>query len=204
MVSMNQNQYREIDRLVIYLLCSYIHLSYHVTTSVRGDVKIFDFGLARFLPEGGDPYNDTFEKSGAGSPRYMAPECLDEDKYNMKADVYTFALVFWEMLTGQAPYSFLHTWENLYYYVVEKGHRPEIKDEWPVHIQGMLESSFDADQARRPKMLLFYKVIRNALLSLRGGDIAELSHSHIHRRRSDASFNASCERLGALSRLGSP
>ena len=69
-------------------------------------MKIFDFGMARVIPGGGDPYNDTFDMSGAGSPRYMAPECLRDEAYNMKADVYTFALVFWEMLTGQMPYSF--------------------------------------------------------------------------------------------------
>ena len=106
--------------------------------------------MARVIPEGGDPYYDTFDMSGAGSPRYMAPECLDEDEYNMKADVYTFALVFWEMLTGQMPYSFLHTWDHLFYYVVEGSGRPEINEEWPARIQGMLASSFDADVAKRP------------------------------------------------------
>eukprot|EP00985_Skeletonema_marinoi_P018295 scaffold10203_cov154-Skeletonema_marinoi.AAC.3 len=43
---------------------------------VRGDVKIFDFGLARVMPDDGCPYTDTFVMSGAGSPRYMSPECL--------------------------------------------------------------------------------------------------------------------------------
>lgn len=32
-------------------------------------VKIFDFGLARIMPEEGDGYTETFEMSGAGSPR---------------------------------------------------------------------------------------------------------------------------------------
>ena len=37
---------------------------------VRGDAKLFDFGLARFCPEGdGSPSTDTFEMSNAGSPR---------------------------------------------------------------------------------------------------------------------------------------
>ena len=40
---------------------------------VRGDVKIFDFGLARIMPEDGNPYTDTFEMSGAGSPRWAFP-----------------------------------------------------------------------------------------------------------------------------------
>ena len=32
-------------------------------------VKIFDFGLARIMPEDGCAHNDTFDMSGAGSPR---------------------------------------------------------------------------------------------------------------------------------------
>lgn len=37
----------------------------------RGDVKIFDFGLARVLPQSQDQdaNMDTFKMSGAGTPR---------------------------------------------------------------------------------------------------------------------------------------
>ncbi len=34
--------------------------------SVRGDVKLFDFGLATLMPQNGDPYEDGFVMSGAG------------------------------------------------------------------------------------------------------------------------------------------
>lgn len=44
----------------------------NVGFDVRGDVKLFDFGLAKMMPADGDCYNDPFEMSGAGSPRYMA------------------------------------------------------------------------------------------------------------------------------------
>jgi hypothetical protein len=33
---------------------------------VRGDVKLFDFGLAAVMPPNGDPYEDHFVMSGAG------------------------------------------------------------------------------------------------------------------------------------------
>jgi hypothetical protein len=33
---------------------------------VRGDVKLFDFGLAAIMPPNGDPYEDHFVMSGAG------------------------------------------------------------------------------------------------------------------------------------------
>lgn len=42
-----------------------------ITIKVRGDIKLFDFGLSQFCPEGeGDPNLDVFEMSGAGTPRY--------------------------------------------------------------------------------------------------------------------------------------
>jgi len=65
----------------------------NVGFDVRGDVRIFDFGLARIMPANGDPYTDTFDMSGAGSPRYMAPECLIGQPYNLKVDVYSFRKV---------------------------------------------------------------------------------------------------------------
>jgi hypothetical protein len=33
-------------------------------------------------------------------PRYMVPEFLSGEEYNLKADVYTFAIVVWQMFLG--------------------------------------------------------------------------------------------------------
>ncbi|KAL7530703.1 hypothetical protein ACHAWF_003481 [Thalassiosira exigua] len=163
----------------------------NVGFDVRGDVKIFDFGLARTVPDGGDPYNDRFDMSGAGSPRYMAPECLvDKGGYNLRADLYTFALVLWQMLTGKVPYSSLKNMEELISRVVLEGRRPAIDPSWPSHVQGMMESSFDVDASRRPKMSLFFDIIRRVLAALRGS-AKNLTDSHINRRRSDASMSGS-------------
>ena len=79
----------------------------NVGFDVRGDVKLFDFGLAKIMPPNGDSYEDSFEMSGAGSPRYMAPEVLESKPvYNLKADVYTFSIVMWEVLALKKPYAF--------------------------------------------------------------------------------------------------
>ena len=42
-----------------------LSLIYHLCL-VRGDVKIFDFGLATVMPPNGDPYEEKFVMSGAG------------------------------------------------------------------------------------------------------------------------------------------
>lgn len=80
----------------------------------------------------------------------MAPECLIGEDYNLKADVYTFALVVWEMLSCETPYPVVKTRQHLIDYVVDKHGRPDIDESWPSDIQGMLETSFDADTGKRP------------------------------------------------------
>ncbi|KAL7492312.1 hypothetical protein ACHAWT_004944 [Skeletonema menzelii] len=155
---------------------------------VRGDVKIFDFGLARVMPDDGCPYTDTFIMSGAGSPRYMAPECLALESYNLKADIYSFAIIFWEMLSASQPYSFVKSREQLIRHVVQKDGRPQIDEKWPEKIKGMLESSFDKDIILRPKASLFYDIIRDEIKKIRNGNARGLNDTWLQRRRSEMSL----------------
>ena len=117
---------------------------------VRGDVKIFDFGLARIMPEEGDPNLDLFEMSGAGSPRYMAPELLRFDEYNLKADVYSLTIILWEMLAGERAFEFVRSRDQLIRYITEDNGRPIIDNKWPAKVQGLLEHGFDVDVGVRP------------------------------------------------------
>ncbi len=39
-----------------------------------------------------------------GSYRYMAPEVVRHEPYNTKADVYSWAVLSWEMLAVEKPY----------------------------------------------------------------------------------------------------
>lgn len=45
--------------------------------------------------------------TGGGSPHWMAPEILRGDSFDESADVYSYGVVLWELLTGRLP------WENL-------------------------------------------------------------------------------------------
>ncbi|KAL7533608.1 hypothetical protein ACHAXR_009364, partial [Thalassiosira sp. AJA248-18] len=160
------------------------------STSVRGDVKLFDFGLATIMPSNGDPYEDKFEMSGAGSPRYMAPEVLvnPPDKYNLKADVYTFGIVLWEIFSLEVPYSHVKGKDELVEFVAEQDGRPTINENWPEPIKEVLHQSFDPDIAQRPSIELFYNMLRFHLLNLRDGDDTKLDNAFINRRRSHGSM----------------
>jgi serine/threonine protein kinase len=48
-----------------------------------------------------------------GTPMWMAPEVLDNKPYNETADVYSYAIVLWELLTGESPFSDIDSFDEL-------------------------------------------------------------------------------------------
>ena len=70
---------------------------------MRGDIKLFDFGLCKELPESKD--RDAVFKLTArtGSIPYMAPEIMMGQKYNHKADVFSFGFLLWEIFALKIP-----------------------------------------------------------------------------------------------------
>ena len=65
---------------------------------------VADFGESRFLA---NLWEENMTKQ-PGNLRWMAPEVFTQcTKYSIKADVFSFALCFWEMLAGELPFSHL-------------------------------------------------------------------------------------------------
>ena len=62
-------------------------------------VKICDFGLARYKER---YVRDNYGK--VGTPHWMAPEILRGEPYQEPADVFSFGVILWEMLTGNIPF----------------------------------------------------------------------------------------------------
>lgn len=68
--------------------------------TTRGQVKILDFGLARFE----DSSALTRTGTALGTPAYMAPEQITCSEVDERADQYALGVIAYELLTGRKPY----------------------------------------------------------------------------------------------------
>jgi tetratricopeptide (TPR) repeat protein/TolB-like protein len=66
-------------------------------------VKVCDFGVAHQLPAAGE-IAPTPRWTFAGTPPYMAPEVLESNQFDERADIFSLGLVFYEMLAGVHPF----------------------------------------------------------------------------------------------------
>ena len=71
---------------------------------VVGDdhVKVTDFGIARILRTGATL--NTATGMSIGTPLYMAPEQIEGQKVDGRADLYSFGAVMYQMVTGHPPF----------------------------------------------------------------------------------------------------
>ncbi len=70
---------------------------------IKGNsLKITDFGLAKIIEK--EELNSFKTGTVAGSPCYMAPEILKEEKYNISCDVWSLGVIMYRMFMGILPW----------------------------------------------------------------------------------------------------
>jgi tetratricopeptide (TPR) repeat protein/predicted Ser/Thr protein kinase len=67
----------------------------------EGNAKILDFGIARAVGVQGV----TAEGSVIGTPEYMSPEQVQGKEADLRADIYAFGVIMFEMVTGRLPFA---------------------------------------------------------------------------------------------------
>lgn len=107
-------------------------------------VKIADFGVARILVEGGGHMT-----AETGTYRWMAPEVIEHKPYDERADVFSFGIVLWELLTSKVPYQDMTPLQAAVG-VVQKGLRPGIPANCPPALGEIMQSCWDGNPAARP------------------------------------------------------
>ncbi|KAJ3676826.1 hypothetical protein LUZ60_002550 [Juncus effusus] len=88
--------------------------------------------------------------------RWMAPEMIQHRSYNQKADVYSFGIVLWELVTGKLPFENM-TAVQAAYVIVNNGTRPIVPHDCPYMLREIMTRCWDSDPDSRPE---FTEVIR--------------------------------------------
>ncbi|GES75091.1 kinase-like domain-containing protein [Rhizophagus clarus] len=87
-------------------------------------------------------------KSIYGNLPYIAPEVIVEKKYTFKSDIYSIAMLMWEISSGQAPFiNYEHNY-NLAMDIVN-GMRPKIVSGTPLEYENLMKICWDADPSKR-------------------------------------------------------
>lgn len=137
-----------------------IHRNRHESTEV---VKVVDFGIAKFF-ESTDLMVKTTEGIVLGTAEYMSPEQCQGLPLDAQTDVYSLAVVCYQMLSGKLPFDASVTSEYLIKHVREKPLPLRSRaGDLPIELEQVMAQSLDKNPDNRPLGALeFYRRLEEA------------------------------------------
>lgn len=130
----------------------------------------------------------------AGSLYYMAPEVANRKPYNAACDVYSFAILLWQILMLKQPYE-LYTPKSLREKVYNGLHkRPPLDETINAEMKLLLKRSWAQDIHERHDMKSVSTILRKECVRARDGDDRGLEHK---RRRSTFVYRPNVQKKNA-------
>ncbi|XP_047316720.1 integrin-linked protein kinase 1-like [Impatiens glandulifera] len=126
-----------------------------LVNSSADHLKVGDFGLSKLIRV--EKAHDVYKLTGeTGSYRYMAPEVFKHRKYDKKVDVFSFAMILYQMLEGEPPLSNYEPYEAAK--IVAAGDRPEFRAKgYHPELQELTKECWSKRMNERPTFLEILK-----------------------------------------------
>lgn len=128
--------------------------SSNVLLAADGTAKISDFGLSCVMELG----RNADLTAETGTYGWMAPEVIKHEPYSSKADVYSFAVVLWELLAKETPFKGQSPMQTAMA-VADRQMRPALPRKTPPKIAEMIEHLWHQDPAKRPDFSAIVQVL---------------------------------------------
>ncbi|POG58520.1 kinase-like domain-containing protein, partial [Rhizophagus irregularis DAOM 181602=DAOM 197198] len=102
---------------------------------------------------------DKYSTSIYGNLPYIAPEVIVGREYTFASDIYSIAILMWEISSGQTPFiNYEH--ENDIEMNIINGIRTKIVPGTPLEYKNLMKECWDADPLKRPDYNTFWKKIQ--------------------------------------------
>ena len=117
--------------------------------------QICDFGTSRPM------IKTTAPSKVGGTYRWMAPEVADGDKINKACDVFSYAIVVWELIEHKIPFHNYRSDVKASLKILQ-GERPPITSpEWPLYLIELIQVCWSADPHDRPNFFGILTSLKN-------------------------------------------
>ncbi|RIA84267.1 kinase-like domain-containing protein [Glomus cerebriforme] len=93
-----------------------------------------------------------------GNLPYIAPEVIAGSETTFASDIYSFAILMWEISSGHPPFSY---YEHNYDFVIKilNGMRPKVVMGTPLEYEKLMKQCWDADPTKRPDINYLYNEV---------------------------------------------
>src|SRR4051812_34091681 len=139
----------------------------NIMLGANDHVYVSDFGLAKSL---GAVNSMTQSGEMLGTPRYMAPEQVEAKSVDARTDIYALGLIFYEMVTGDVPFTAETTLQLMYKRAHDTPPAPKtVVPELPEWLNNVIMKCLERDPANR------YQSTRDILTDIEAQNAPKLS-----------------------------
>ncbi len=134
---------------------------------LRSEGGAMALGLAE---EGEEEEEEEDEEGWAPEEADALSAAAEEDngvRYDLRADVYSLAVVVWELLVGDEPFEGMRIADRVAI-VLQHHARPPLPPATPRALQRLLRAGWHPDPAQRPAAAVFVRVLQRMLAAARG------------------------------------
>ncbi|TMW68835.1 hypothetical protein Poli38472_006303 [Pythium oligandrum] len=117
--------------------------SLNLLMTAEGRVKVADFGISRVAQ------TSDVMTGCCGTYQWMAPEVLQSANYSVSADIYSFAVVMWEVCEVKPPFADVPP-AMVPVVVLRDKRRPLFSPKTPLPLQDLIRACWQDDPTRRP------------------------------------------------------
>eukprot|EP00002_Diphylleia_rotans_P036047 TRINITY_DN7910_c0_g1_i4.p1 TRINITY_DN7910_c0_g1~~TRINITY_DN7910_c0_g1_i4.p1 ORF type:complete len:640 (-),score=79.87 TRINITY_DN7910_c0_g1_i4:70-1989(-) len=121
------------------------------------NVKVCDFGMSKVRND------EQATNLAVGTIQWTAPEVIRDERHTEKADVYSFGIVLWELVSRSAPYKELNHLEIAIAVAYDcPPRRPPLFPDCPLEYTDVMQSCWSASPLDRPSFDVVLNLLKNA------------------------------------------